>query len=147
MEPCPRHLQFFLRRLAHLQVPSWTSLQLTRLDATHFGGMAPACKHLTCMVEVEGVAAFLSPGAAELLASMDFFWPTARTFARMVSEGAGTWCSAKMWCSKQASPTGMDEAQKRCWAWSSRLHHSSSPITRFLCSSLSVVMAFNSFSC
>ena len=47
------------------------------------------------------------------MASMDFFWPAARTFARMVLEGAGMRCSAKIWHSKQASPTGMDEAQKR----------------------------------
>ena len=67
---------------------------------------------------------------------MDFFWPAAWTFARMVSEGAGTRCLAKMWCSKWASPTRMDEAQKRCWAQSSRLRYSSSPIARFLCSSL-----------
>ena len=44
---------------------------------------------------------------------MDFFWPTARTFAKMVSEGAGVRCSAKMWRSRQASPTGMDVARKR----------------------------------
>ena len=43
------------------------SLLLTLLDASHFGGTAPACKLLTYVVEVEGVAAFLSPRAAELL--------------------------------------------------------------------------------
>ena len=80
-------------------------------------------------------------------ASMDFFWPTARTFARMVSEGAGARHSAKMWRSKQASPTGMDKARKRCWARSSRPHHSLFPVAHFLCSSLSAAMAFNSFSC
>ena len=43
---------------------------------------------------------------------------------------------------------GMDEAQKRCWAWSRRLHQSSSAIALVLCSSHSAVArAFNSFSC
>ena len=56
-------------------------------------------------------------------------------------------CLAKMWRSKWASPTGTDEAQKRHWAWSSRPCYSSSPIARFLYSSLSAAIAFNSFSC
>ena len=47
------------------------------------------------------------------MASMDFFWPAARTFAKMVSEGAGVRRSAKMWRSKRASLTGTDVAQKR----------------------------------
>ena len=81
------------------------------------------------------------------MASMDFFWPAAKTFARMVSEGAGMWRLVTMGRSRWASPTGMDEAQKRHWAWSSRPCHSSSPVARFLCSSLSVAIAFNFFSC
>ena len=82
-----------------------------------------------------------------MVASMDFFWPAAKTFAKMVSEGAGARRSAKMWRSRRASPTGMDVARKRRWARSSRPHHSSSPVACFLCSSLSAAMAFNSFSC
>ena len=66
MEPCPRHFKFFLRRLAHLRISSWLSLQLTQVDTSHFGGMAHTHKHFTCMVEVEGEVAFLSPGVAEL---------------------------------------------------------------------------------
>ena len=41
------------------------SLLLAHLDASHFG-VVPARKHLTCVEEAEGVAAFLSPGVAEL---------------------------------------------------------------------------------
>ena len=46
-------------------------------------------------------------------APVDFFWPATKTFTRIVSEGAGAWCSAKMWCSTWASPTGMDESPKK----------------------------------
>ena len=77
---------------------------------------------------------------------MDFFWPTARTFAKIASEGAGAQRSAKMWRSRRASLPGMGEARKRCWVQYSRPRYSSSPIACFLCSSLSTVMAFNSFS-
>ena len=80
------------------------------------------------------------------MVSMDFFWPATKTFARMVSEGAGTRRSAKMWYNKWASLTGTDEAQKRRWAQSSRPRHSSYPVARFLCSYLSAAMAFSSFS-
>ena len=66
MEPCPRHLQFFLCWVVRLLVPSWTSLLFAILDASHFGDTVPACKLLTYVAAAEGVAAFLSPRAAGL---------------------------------------------------------------------------------
>ena len=42
------------------------SLLFVVLDASNFGGVAPACKFLTYVAEAEGVAAFLSPRAAGL---------------------------------------------------------------------------------
>ena len=80
-------------------------------------------------------------------ASSDFFWPATETFAKMVSDWAGMWWIAKMWPSKWASLTRMNEAPKKHWAWSNRPRHSSSAITLFLCSSHSVAMAFSPWSC
>ena len=36
------------------------------MDTSHFGGVVHACKHFTCIVEIEWELAFLSPGVAEL---------------------------------------------------------------------------------
>ena len=80
------HLQFFLRWVARLQFPSWTSL-LTLLGASHFGGMAPIFKSF--IIYRSGRGGCILKSKSCYVASMDFFWPTARTFARMVSEGAG----------------------------------------------------------
>ena len=83
-----------------------------------------------------------------MAASMDFFWPVAKTFAKMVSEGAGA-CGARLRCGAAGglARPGQTWPEKDAGHASSRPRHSSSPIARFLCSSLSAAMAFNSFNC
>ena len=46
------------------------------------------------------------------MASMDFFWPAAKTFARMVSEGAGMWHLAKMWAANGLARLGWMRPKK-----------------------------------
>ena len=147
MEPCPCHLQFFLCHLGHPRISSWLRAWLDWLDASNFGSMAYAHKPFTCIAGAEGEVPFQSPGFANMQPPGTSSGPLLRPSLRWSQRGQGHGAQAKRWCSKWASPKGMDEARKRCWAWSKRPCQSSSAVTLVLCSSHSVAMAFNSCSC
>ena len=89
MEPCLCHLKFFLHQLARLRIPSWSSFQLSWVDAFNFGSTAHAHKHFICMAGVEGEVPFLNPGFAKLLPPRTSSGPLLRTLLGWSWRGQG----------------------------------------------------------